>query len=57
MFKALISKGEQVRALVRDPQKSVTIQGPGVEPVVGDVGKPDSSDDEALTWAALPATL
>ncbi len=42
VVKALIAKGEQVRALVRDPQRSGAIQGPGVELVVGDVEKPET---------------
>ncbi len=43
VVKALITKGEQVRALVRDPERAESIQGPGVELVVGDVEKPDAS--------------
>ncbi len=44
VVKALIAKGEQVRALVRDPQRAEAIQGPGVELVVGDVEQPESWD-------------
>ena len=44
VVKALIAKGEQVRALVRDPQRAEVIQGPGVELVVGDVEKPETWD-------------
>ena len=44
VVKALIGKGEQVRALVRDPERAGAIQGPGVELVVGDVEKPETWD-------------
>ncbi len=44
VVKALIAKGEKVRALVRDPQRAGAIQVPGVELVVGDVEKPDTWD-------------
>ncbi len=44
VVKALLAKGEQVRALVRDPQKAERIQGPGVELQVGDVEKPETWD-------------
>ena len=44
VVKALLAKGEQVRALVRDPQKAGRIEGPGVELVVGDVEKPETWD-------------
>ena len=44
VVKALIAKGEQVRALVRAPQRAGAIQGPGVELVVGDVEKPETWD-------------
>ncbi len=44
VVKALIAKGEQVRALVRDPERAGAIQGPGVELVVGDVEKPETWD-------------
>ena len=44
VVKALIAKGEQVRALVRDPERAGAIQGPGVELVVADVEKPETWD-------------
>ena len=44
VVKALIAKGEQVRALVRDPHRAGAIQGPGVELVVGNVEKPETWD-------------
>ncbi len=44
VVKALIEKGEQVRALVRNPERAGSIQGPGVELVVGDVEKPETWD-------------
>ena len=44
VVKALLAKGEQVRALVRDPQTAGAIQGPGVELVVGDLEKPETWD-------------
>ncbi|MCZ6738182.1 MAG: SDR family oxidoreductase [Actinobacteria bacterium] len=44
VVKALIAKGQKVRALVRDPQRARAIQVPGVELVVGDVEKPDTWD-------------
>ncbi len=44
VVKALLAKGEQVRALVRDPQKAGRIEGPGVELQVGDVEKPETWD-------------
>ena len=44
VVKALTAKGEQVRALVRDPQRAGAIQGPGVEVAVGDLEKPETWD-------------
>ncbi len=44
VVKALLAKGEQVRALVRDPQKAGRIEGPDVELVVGNVEKPETWD-------------
>ena len=44
VLKALLAMGEQVRALVRDPQTAGAIQGPGVELVVGDLEKPETWD-------------
>ena len=44
VVKELIAKGEQVRALVRDPERAEAIRGPGVELVVGDVEKPETWD-------------
>ncbi len=44
VVKALIAKGEQVRALVRDPERAGSIQGPGVELVGGDLEKPETWD-------------
>ncbi len=44
VVKALIAKGEKVRALVRDKQRAAAIQVPGVELVVGDVEKPETWD-------------
>jgi uncharacterized protein YbjT (DUF2867 family) len=44
VLKALLAKGEQVRALVRDPQTAGAIQGPGVELLVGDLEKPETWD-------------
>ena len=44
VVKALLAKGEQVRALVRDPQTAGAIQGPGVDLVVGDLEKPETWD-------------
>ena len=44
VVKALLAKGERVRALVRDPQTAGAIQGPGVELVVGDLEKPETWD-------------
>jgi len=45
VVKELIAKGEQVRALVRDPERAEAIRGPGVELLVGDLEKPE-------TWEA-----
>ena len=44
VLRALLAKGEQVRALVRDPQTAGAIQGPGVELVAGDLEKPETWD-------------
>ena len=44
VVKELIAKGEQVRALVRDPERAEAIRGPGVELIVGDVEKPETWD-------------
>ncbi len=44
VVKALIAKGEKVRALVRNKQRAAAIQVPGVELVVGDVEKPETWD-------------
>ena len=44
VVKALLAKGEQVRGLVRDPQRAEAIQEMGVELVVGDVAKPETWD-------------
>ena len=44
VVKALLAKGEQVRALVRDPKTAGAIQGPGVDLVVGDLEKPETWD-------------
>ena len=38
----LRAKGEQVRAMVRDPEKAKAAGEPGVEYVAGDLGKPES---------------
>ena len=44
VVKELIAKGEQVRALVRDPERAEAIRGPGVELLVGDLEKPETWD-------------
>ncbi len=42
--KALVSRGAQVRAMVRNPDDGAAIQGGGVEIVVGDLERPESVD-------------
>ena len=42
--KALVSRGAQVRAFIRNPDDGTVIQGAGVEIVVGDLEKPESVD-------------
>ena len=44
LVKALVSKGEQVRAMVRDPEKAASLLGQGVEIVQGDFGKSETFD-------------
>lgn len=39
---ALLARGEEVRALVRDPQRAAEVLPAGAEPVRGDVTEPDS---------------
>jgi nucleoside-diphosphate-sugar epimerase len=39
---ALLDRGDQVRALVRDPNRAATILPAGVEPATGDVTDPES---------------
>jgi len=39
---ALLERGEQVRALVRDPRRAAAILPAGIEPVAGDVTDPES---------------
>ena len=45
VVQALLAKGQQVRAMVRDPQRSRITEGPNVELVVADLAKSD-------TWEA-----
>lgn len=45
VVQALLAKDQQVRAMVRDPQRSKITEGPNVELVVADLAKPD-------TWEA-----
>ena len=45
VVQALLAKSQQVRAMVRDPQRSKITEGPNVELVVADLAKPD-------TWEA-----
>jgi len=40
--RALVARGDEVRALVRDPARAVAVLPEGVEPVRGDVTFPDS---------------
>jgi dihydroflavonol-4-reductase len=42
--RALVERGDEVRALVRNPGRSATLLPPGVEPVRGDVTEPASVD-------------
>lgn len=44
VVKELIARCEQIRALVRDPERAEAILGSGVEFVVGDVEKPETWD-------------
>ena len=44
LVNALTSRGEQVRAMVRDPAKAASTLGQGVEIVQGDFGNPDTFD-------------
>ena len=39
---ALLQRGDQVRALVRDPKQAATILPAGIEPIPGDVTDPES---------------
>jgi uncharacterized protein YbjT (DUF2867 family) len=40
----LAERGQRVRALVRSPERAASIAGPGVEPAIGDLARPDSLD-------------
>ena len=42
VVKGLKAKGEQVRAMIRDPKKTTAAREPGVEYVTGDLADPDS---------------
>ncbi len=42
LVKDLVAKGEQVRAMSRNPEKAAEILGPGVEIVAGDLEKPET---------------
>ena len=44
LVKNLVASGEQVRAMVRNPTRADTIQGLGVETVVGDLERPETLD-------------
>ena len=44
LVNALTSRGEQVRAMVRDPAKAASTLGPGVEIVKGDFSNPETFD-------------
>ncbi len=44
LVKALVARGEDVRALVRDSEKAAAIEGQGVEAVVGDLERPETLD-------------
>lgn len=44
VVKVLASKGEHVRAMVRDPEKAASTLGQGVEIVQGDFGNPETFD-------------
>lgn len=43
-IKALASRGAQVRAMVRNPDRAAAIHGQGIEIVVGDLEKPENVD-------------
>jgi dihydroflavonol-4-reductase len=44
---ALLDRGDQVRALVRDPKRAASVLPVGIEPVHGDVTDPESLDAAA----------
>ena len=44
---ALLDRGDQVRALVRDPKRAASVLPAGIEPVQGDVIDPESLDAAA----------
>lgn len=44
LVKNLLASSEQVRALVRNPEKAAATEGHGVEVVVGDLEKPETLD-------------
>ena len=44
LVKALATRGEDVRALVRNSEKAITVQGHGVEAVVGDLERHETLD-------------
>src|SRR6478752_75832 len=39
---ALLDRGDQVRALVRDPKRAANVLPAGIEPVKGDITEPES---------------
>ena len=42
VVKGLKAKGEQVRAMIHDPEKKTAAREPGMEYVTGDLAKPES---------------
>ena len=55
LVKNLLASSEQVRALVRNPEKAAATEGHGVEVVVGDLEKPETLD--AALWGVDKAFL